>query len=136
MSDATDSFARILNTAFPRDLDRRDSEGRTSCLISDGAPCYPKLTRDLKVLHRSVSHASGEFVKKEKINGRLVSIHTGEIDNIWNGIKTNIPKSLCSRQHGEVNPQLLQYARQWQRRWENSRCANLAQATARCFRDL
>lgn len=131
-----ESFARILNTAFPRDLDRRDSEGRTSCLISDGAPCYPKLTRDLKVLHRSVSHASGEFVKKEKINGRLVSIHTGEIDNIWNGIKTNIPKSLCSRQHGEVNPQLLQYARQWQWRWENSRCANLAQATARCFRDL
>ena len=30
----------------------------------------------------------------------------------------------------------MQHARQWQWRWENSRCANLAQATARCFRDL
>ena len=61
-----ESFARIFRTAFPKDLDRKDNEGRTSCLISDGAPCYPKLKRELKVLHRSVSHAKGEFVKKTK----------------------------------------------------------------------
>ena len=48
--------------------------------------------------------------------------------------EANIPESLCSH-HGDVHPQLLQYARQWQWRWENSRCAaNLAQATAQSFR--
>ena len=131
-----ESFARIFQTAFPKDLDRTDNEGRTSCLISDGAPCYPKLTRELKVLHRSVSHASGEFVKKEKIHGRQVSIHMGEIDNVWHAIKAAIPKSLTTKRKGEVNPLLLQYARQWQWRWFNSRCSNLALATARYFRDL
>eukprot|EP00434_Breviolum_minutum_P028966 symbB.v1.2.025624.t1/scaffold2499.1/size77698/2 len=50
-----ESFARIFWTAFPKDLDRKDNEGRTSCLISDGAPCYPKLKRELKVLHRFVN---------------------------------------------------------------------------------
>ena len=88
-----ESFARIFRTAFPKDLDRKDNEGRTSCLISDGAPCYPKLKRELKVLHRSVSHAKGELVKKDKIHGCQLSIHTGEIDNVWNAIKSAIPIS-------------------------------------------
>ena len=131
-----ESFARIFRTAFPKDLDRKDNEGRTSCLISDGAPCYPKLKRELKVLHRSVSHAKGEFVKKDKIHGCQVSIHTGEIDNVWNAIKSAIPNSLTTKSKGEVNPLLLQYARQWQWRWSNSRSSNLALATARYFRDL
>ena len=108
----------------------------TRVQISDGAPCYPKLKRELKVLHRSVSHAKGEFVKKDKIHGCQVSIHTGEIDNVWNAIKSAIPNSLTTKSKGEVNPLLLQYARQWQWRWSNSRSSNLALATARYFRDL
>ena len=131
-----ESFARIFRTAFPKDLDRKDNEGRTSCLISDGAPCYPKLKRELKVLHRSVSHAKGEFVKKDKIHGCQVSIHTGEIDNVWNAINSAIPNSLTTKSKGEVNPLLLHYARQWQWRWSNSRSSNLALATARYFWDL
>lgn len=35
-----------------------------SVLVSDGAPCYPKISHEMKLGHRSCNHSQGQFVAK------------------------------------------------------------------------
>ena len=109
----------------------RLSAGKTSCIISDGAKVYPKIAKTLKILNRSVSHATGEFQRTDRLHGSKVSVHTGGIDQAWKDLKKNVP---ASRKDRAPNPLLWQYATEWQWRWENSACANLSRLTAETLR--
>jgi len=54
--------------------------GRKSILVTDGAPCYPKLTSENNLLHEACNHSKGIFcIKKKKQWGTLL-VHTGGID--------------------------------------------------------
>ena len=80
--------------------------GRKSILVTDGAPCYPKLTSENKLGHEACNHGKAIFcIKKRKTWGTLL-VHTGGIDGIW-----KISKDAVSR---SVNPHLLQGIRIWQ----------------------
>ena len=106
----------------------------TWCYASDGAKVYPKIAKTLKILNRSVSHATGEFQRTHRLHGSKVSVHTGGIDQAWKDLKKNVPNSIATRKDGAPNPLLWQYAAQWQWRWENSTCANLSRLTAETLR--
>ena len=47
-----------------------DVQRRGTILVSDGARCYPKLAREMKVLHRSVDHSHGVFQKWDRVRGK------------------------------------------------------------------
>ena len=106
----------------------------TWCYASDGAKVYPKIAKTLKILNRSVSHATGEFQRTHRLHGSKVSVHTGGIDQAWKDLKKKVPNSIATRKDGAPNPLLWQYATQWQWRWENSACANLSRLTAETLR--
>ena len=95
--------------------------GKKTCLVSDGAPCYPKLSRETKVLHYSCSHSKGIFcLKKRRRDGSTLLVHTGSIDGMWKLAKQAIHNSLNTRINGSVNPKLLQGVRVFQWRWQNN----------------
>ena len=82
-----ESWSKISATSFLTDVDKKDADGKTSCIISDGAKVYPKLAAHLKILNRSVSHASGEFERTDRLHGCKISVHTGGIDQTWKDLK-------------------------------------------------
>ena len=127
-----ESWAKISATSFLTDVEKTDAAGKTSCIISDGAKVYPKIAKTLKILNRSVSHATREFQRTDKLHASKVSVHTGSIDQAWKDLKKNVPNSIATRKDGAPNPLLWQYATQWQWRWENS--ANLSRLTAETLR--
>ena len=131
-----ESWNKISKTRFFEDVEKTDLKGRTTCIISDGAKVYPKIKKHLRLLHRSVSHAKGEFQRTDRLWGSTVSVHTGGIDQAWSSLKANIPKSVATRKHGQVNPQLWSYCTQWQWRFENHLHANLSRLTAQTLRSL
>ena len=50
--------------------------GRKSILVTDGAPCYPKLTSEHNLIHESCNHSKGIFcIKKKKEMGYLAFAH-------------------------------------------------------------
>ena len=85
-------------------------------LVTDGAPCYPKLTSESNLGHEACNHSKGIFcIKKgEKIWGTLL-VHTVGIDGTWWKVsKGAVSSSWSTRKHGAINPQLLQGIRIWQ----------------------
>ena len=99
----------------------KDNAGQKTCLVSDGAPCYPKLSRETKVLHYSCNHSRGIFCLKERRrDGSTLLVHTGSIDGMWKLAKQAIHNSLNTCINGSVNPKLLQGVRVFQWRWQNN----------------
>ena len=95
--------------------------GRKNILVTDGAPCYPKLISENNMIHESCNHSKGIFcIKKRKKWGTLL-VHTSGID-MYRWYEETFQR--CSikwsaRKGGAVNPQLLQGIRIWQRRWHH-----------------
>jgi len=49
-------------------------------------------------------------------------------------LQQNIPQGIAARKDGRTNPELWQYATQWEWRWEHHTVANLSRVTAETFR--
>lgn len=116
-----ESAPRIRSTKALDCLLCKNHANQKTCLVSDGAPCYPKLSRETKVLHYSCSHSKGIFcLKKRRRDGSTLLVHTGSIDGMWKLAKQAIHNSLNTRINGSVNPKLLQGVRVFQWRWQNN----------------
>ena len=59
------------------------------------APCYRRLCKERRLLHRSVNHSKGEFSRIHRVGSSRVDIHTGGIDAIWKECKRAIPGNLA-----------------------------------------
>ena len=76
---------------------RSGKRGHVSTLVvTDGAPCYPRLCKERRLLHRAVNHSKGEFSKIDRVGRSRVDIHTGGIDAIWKECKRAIPGNLAA----------------------------------------
>ena len=91
-------------------------------LCTDGAQCYVKQARELKVQHFQCNHSQNQFVLRKRRRSGALSVHTGTIDNAWRLLKQAVPKSLASKKgHGHTyNSALIKHCRSWQWRWENT----------------
>eukprot|EP00438_Fugacium_kawagutii_P013718 Skav233939 [mRNA] locus=scaffold5230:3212:3715:+ [translate_table: standard] len=96
-------------------------------LLTDGAKCYIRFAENLNILHSSVAHHKGEFVKKVPRNRSTILRHTGTIDAAWSSCKKYVPKSLHAK-----HKDLVLYCKVWQWRYIQS-CKNLAKETARAL---
>ena len=93
--------------------------GRKSILVTDRAPCYPKLTPENNLIHESCTYSKGIFcIKKIEKWGTLL-VHTSGIDGMWKISKGAVSSSWSTHKGGAVNPQLLQGIRIWQWRWHH-----------------
>ena len=105
--------------------------GRKSILVTDGAPCYPKLTSEHNLLHEACNFSKGIFcITKKKEWGNLLA-HTGGIDGMWKISKGAVSSSWSTRKDGAVNPQLLQGIRIWQWRWHHGNSTDFLSLTGR-----
>ena len=112
-----ESAPRVRATGALKCMRRAHKNGRKSILVTDGAPCYPKLTSENKLGHEACNHGKAIFcIKKRKTWGTLL-VHTGGIDGIWEISKDAVSSS--------VNPHLLQGIRIWQRRWHHGKLQGL-----------
>ena len=103
--------------------------GRKSILVTDGAPCYLKLTSENNLLHEACNHSKGIFCIKKRKKWETLLVHTGGIDGMWKISKGAVSSSWTTRKGGAANPQLLQGIRIWQRRWHHGNCTDFLSLT-------
>ena len=60
----------------------KNPNGKYSCLLTDGDPCYPKVAKECRAKHFFVNHSAGEFQRTERFRNRALSVHTGTISQI------------------------------------------------------
>ena len=114
-----ESYSKIKSAgAFPYIV--KNPNGLCSVLLTDGAPCYPKVAKACRSKHFSVNHSAGEFQRSERFRNKQVSVHTGTIDSCWTQMKSHIPKSLSS-QSKEIPVRI----RSWQWRFTHAEHENL-----------
>ena len=101
--------------------------GKKTLLLTDGAPCYVTLAKDLCIQHEAVNHSRGQFARPAKQGRDKISCHTGTIDSVWALLKRFIPKTLCSQ-----TDKLWLYARAFQWRYVNSNEKLLRRTAAAC----
>ena len=89
--------------------------GTSSSLLTDGAPCCPKVAAKCNAKHFYVNHSQGEFQKTDRFRNKSLSVHTGTIDSCWKQMKTHIPKSL-----GSQSNQVPLRIRSWQWRFTHA----------------
>ena len=63
--------------------------GKKTVLLTDGAPCYVTLAKDLRIQHEAVNRPA-------KQGREHIQCHTGTIDSVWALLKRFIPKTLSS----------------------------------------
>ena len=102
---------------------------KRTMLLTDGAKSYPKVAAHVGLLHDSVNHDKGEFVKDAFRGREKVVCHTGTIDSAWSSCKAYVPTSLPS-----CSLHLLLYVKSWQwrcvlRQLRSQRCAKSRQRT-------
>ena len=115
-----ESAARVRATGALNCVLKRHLNSRKTILVTDGAPCYTKLTSEHQISHEACNHSKGIFcIEKTKPWGKLL-VHTGGIDGMWKVSKGAISGSWNTRNKGHVNPQLLQGIRVWQWRWHHA----------------
>ena len=90
-----ESYKKIVDSRACEFLGKNPN-GTSSCLLTDGAPCYPKVAAKCNAKHFYVNHSQGEFQRKNRFQNKSLSVHTGTIDSCWKQMKTHIPKSLGS----------------------------------------
>ena len=100
----------------------KNPNGKSSCLLTDGAPCYPKVAKECRAKHFFVNHSAGEFQRTERFRNRALSVHTGTIDSCWTQMKTYIPMFLSSQ-----SKQIPLRIRSWQWRFTHAVHDNLFQ---------
>ena len=101
------------------DIGQKDSRGKTTLLLADGAPCYKGLSKMSKLLLRQCNHSKGVFSVWRSVHGRgSVRVHTGGIDAYWTLLKDGIPNSINSTVGVKPNKVLWKYMRSQQWRWE------------------
>ena len=123
----------VLATGALQCVQPTNKLGRKSILVTDGAPCYPKLTSEHNLLHEACNHSKGIFcITKKKTWGNLL-VHTGGIDGMWKISKGAVSSSWSTRKDGAVNPQLLQGIRIWQWRWHHGNSTDFLSLTGRAL---
>ena len=128
-----ESAPRIRATGALQCVQPTHKRGRKSILVTDGAPCYPKLTSEHSLLHEACNHSKGIFcITKKKHWGNLL-VHTGGIDGMWKISKGAVSSSWSTRKDGAVNPQLLQGIRIWQWRWHHGNSTDFLSLTGRAL---
>ena len=114
-----ESKKRILETGAMSDIGRKDSRGKTTLLLADGAPCYKGLSKMSKLLLRQCNHSKGVFSVWKTVHGRgSIRVHTGGIDAYWTLVKSAVPNEIGSNVGGKPNKNLWMYMRSQQWRWE------------------
>ena len=96
-------------------ISRKNLNGTSSCLLTDGAPCYQRVAKECKAKHFYVNHSAGEFERTERFRNKSLSAHKGTIDSCWKQMKTHIPKSL-----GSQSKQVPLRIRSWQWRFTHA----------------
>ena len=128
-----ESAPRIRATGALQCVQPTHKRGRKSILVTDGAPCYPKLTSEHSLLHEACNHSKGIFcITKKKEWGNLL-VHTGGIDGMWKISKGAVSSSWSTRKDGVVNPQLLQGIRVWQWRWHHGNSTDFLVSQAKLW---
>ena len=92
-------------------------------LLTDGATCYPNMSKELNLLQKSVAHNRGQFTRTVYRGREKIVCHTGTINAAWSALKDYIPKSLSSHSRD-----LMFYCKSWQWRHINFH-ANLQKKT-------
>ena len=124
---------RIRATGALHCVQPTHKRGHKSILVTDGAPCYPKLTSEHSLLHEACNHSKGIFcITKKKEWGNLL-VHTGGIDGMWKISKGAVSSSWSTRKDGVVNPQLLQGIRVWQWRWHHGNSTDFCSLTGKAL---
>ena len=72
-----------------------------SMLYTDGARAYESICKEYGMKWSSVDHSSGEFVRKQKLWGKVRVVSTQGIDGTWGRLKTFL------RARGGVSPDHL-----------------------------
>ena len=128
-----ESAPRIRATGALHCVQPTHKRGRKSILVTDGAPCYPKLTSEHSLLHEACNHSKGIFcITKKKEWGNLL-VHPGGIDGMWKISKGAVSSSWSTRKDGVVNPQLLQGIRVWQWRWHHGNSTDFCSLTGKAL---
>ena len=65
-----------------------DKVANGSILYTDGARAYESLCKEIGLKWSSVDHSSGEFVRKQRLWGKLRVVSTQGIDGTWGRLKT------------------------------------------------
>ena len=109
----------LLSSLARCHIGQKDSRGKTTLLLADGAPCYKALSKMHKLLLRQCNHSKGIFSVWRSVHGRgSVRVHTGGIDAYWTLLKSAVPNSITSTVGGKPNKSLWMYMRSQQWRWE------------------
>ena len=66
----------------------RDYIAVGSILFTDGAKAYAKVAKEEGWRHAYVDHQNGEFIRHQRIGGKLREISTQRIDGAWGNFKT------------------------------------------------
>ena len=85
-----ESFARIKKCGSFAHVAHMSNRKRTM-LLTDGATCYPKMSKELNLLHQSVAHNRGQFTRTVYRGREKIVCHTGTIDAAWSALKDYIP---------------------------------------------
>ena len=59
-----------------------------SILFMDGARAYESICNEIGLKWSSVDHSKGEFVRRERLWGKLRTVSTQGIDGCWGSLKT------------------------------------------------
>jgi len=84
----------------------------SSILYSDGARAYESLAREKGIRWSSVDHSAGEYVRRERLWGKLRVVSTQGIDGTWGRLKTFLrARGGVSQDHLESNVKEFQWRR-------------------------
>ena len=75
----------LFHHAFAFDYIRKGGNGLKSVLITDGAPCYPRMAKSCRMHRFSVNHSKGESEKTIHFRNKVLSVQRGTIDFICGG---------------------------------------------------
>jgi len=102
----------------------------SSILYTDGARAYESLCKELGIRWSSVDHSSGEYVRRERLWGKLRVVSTQGIDGTWGRLK------IFLRARGGVSEALLEEnvkEFQWRRNLPNN--ADVFFSLLECIKD-
>ena len=81
-----------------------------SILYSDGARAYESLAKEMGLRWSSVDHSIGEFVRRQRLWGKLRIVSTQGIDGTWGRLKTFLrARGGVSGDHLESNVKEFQW---------------------------
>ena len=87
---AGDDIERRFGTPRYEDVEgmAREYIAPGSILFTDGAKAYAKVAKEEGWQHAYVDHQNGEFIRHQRVGGKLREVSTQRIDGAWGNFKT------------------------------------------------